>query len=127
MNTYEGPQNIRWRYAEDVKEAVIEEGMVMSNEPGVYKEGSHGIRTENVIVAKNSEKNNDGQFMHFDTLTYVPIDLDGIEISVMQPEDVERLNDYHKKVWKNVSPHLNDEERGWLREATRMIGDSDKL
>ena len=118
LNVHESPQNIRWRYAEDVKEAVIEEGMVMSNEPGVYKEGSHGIRTENVIVAKNSEKNNDGQFMHFDTLTYVPIDLDGIDISVMQPEDVERLNDYHKKVYDKVSPYLNDEERGWLREAT---------
>ena len=121
LNVHEGPQNIRWRYAEDVKEAVIEEGMVMSNEPGVYKEGSHGIRTENVIVAKNSEKNDDGQFMHFDTLTYVPIDLDGIDISVMQPKDIERLNDYHKKVYDKVSPYLNDEERVWLREATRMI------
>lgn len=124
LNVHEGPQNIRWRYAEDVKEAVIEEGMIMSNEPGVYKEGSHGIRTENVIAAKNSEKNDDGQFMHFDTLTYVPVDLDGIDISVMQPKDVERLNDYHKKVYDKVSPYLDDEEREWLREATRMIGTS---
>ncbi|MBD5520382.1 MAG: aminopeptidase P family protein [Lachnospiraceae bacterium] len=127
LNVHEGPQNIRWRYAEDAKEAVIEEGMVMSNEPGVYKEGSHGIRIENVIVAKNSEKNDDGQFMHFDTLTYVPIDLDGIDISVMQPKDIERLNDYHKKVYDKVSSYLNDEERDWLREVTRMIGASDKL
>ena len=121
LNVHEGPQNIRWKYAENMSEAVIEPGMVISNEPGVYKEGSHGIRTENVIVAKNGEKNDDGQFMYFDTLTYVPIDLDGIDVSIMQPKDIERLNAYHRQVYEKISPYLNDEEKTWLKEATREV------
>ena len=122
LNVHEGPQGIRWRYSEGVREAVIEAGMVISNEPGVYIEGSHGIRTENIIVAKNGEKNGDGQFMYFDTLTLVPIDLDAIDVSYMQPIDIERLNDYHEKVYEKISPYLEKEERAWLREATRAIG-----
>lgn len=122
LNVHEGPQSIRWRFSEGMREAVIEAGMVISNEPGVYIEGSHGIRIENIIVARNGEKNGDGQFMHFDTLTYVPIDLDAIEISYMQPVDIERLNAYHKKVYEKVSPYLNEEERAWLREATKAVG-----
>lgn len=121
LNVHEGPQNIRWRYTDTMKEAVIEAGMVISNEPGVYKEGSHGIRTENIIVAKNGEKNGDGQFMHFDTLTYVPIDLCGIEPSYMQERDIRRLNDYHKAVFEKVGPYLTEEERLWLKEATAPI------
>lgn len=121
LNVHEGPQNIRWRYTDTMKEAVIEAGMVISNEPGVYKEGSHGIRTENIIVAKNGEKNGDGQFMYFDTLTYVPIDLCGIEPSYMQERDIRRLNDYHKAVFEKVGPYLTEEERRWLKEATAPI------
>lgn len=121
LNVHEGPQSIRWRYVEDMKEAVIEAGMVISNEPGVYKEGSHGIRTENVIVAKNGEKNGDGQFMYFDTLTYVPIDLDGIDVSYMQKADIERLNAYHKQVFEKIGPYLDEEERSWLEEVTRPV------
>lgn len=121
LNVHEGPQNIRWRYTDTMREAVIEAGMVISNEPGVYKEGSHGIRTENIIVARNGEKNGDGQFMYFDTLTYVPIDLCGIEPSYMQKVDIQRLNDYHKAVYEKVSPYLNEEECSWLKEATAPI------
>ena len=121
LNVHEGPQNIRWRYVEGMKEAVIEEGMVISNEPGVYKAGSHGIRTENMIVAKNGEKNEDGQFMYFDTLTFVPIDLDGIDASYMSEIDIKRLNDYHKAVYEKVGPYLEEEERNWLKKATTPI------
>jgi len=121
LNVHEGPQNIRWRYTDTMKEAVIEAGMVISNEPGVYKEGSHGIRTENVIVARNGEKNGDGQFMYFDTLTYVPIDLCGIEPSYMQEADIQRLNAYHRAVYEKVGPYLNEEERNWLEKATAPI------
>ncbi len=73
LNVHEGPQGIRWRYTEGQSEAVIEAGMDVTNEPGIYIEGSHGIRTENVMVARNGVKNGDGQFMYFDTLTWVPI------------------------------------------------------
>ncbi len=121
LNVHEGPQNIRWRYSDTMKEAVIEAGMVISNEPGVYKEGSHGIRTENIIVARNGEKNGDGQFMYFDTLTYVPIDLCGIEPSYMQERDIARLNDYHRAVYEKISPYLTEEERLWLKKATAPI------
>lgn len=121
LNVHEGPQNIRWRYPKDAKEAVIEDGMVMSNEPGVYIEGSHGIRIENIMVAKRGVKNGDGQFMHFDTLTYAPIDLEGIEPSFMQEIDMKRLNAYHEKVYEKVSPYLSEEESEWLKEATRPI------
>ncbi len=122
LNVHEGPQNIRWRYTEGVKEAVLEEGMVVSNEPGVYKEGSYGIRTENIMVVRNGEKNEDGQFLYFDTLTYVPIDLDAIDTCYMQPRDIARLNEYHKLVYEKISPYLEKEEKEWLAEATRTVG-----
>lgn len=121
LNVHEGPQSIRWRYAQDAKEALIEDGMVISNEPGVYIEGSHGIRIENIIAARRGAKNGDGQFMHFDTLTYVPIDLEGIEPSFMQEIDIARLNAYHEKVYEKISPYLNEEERRWLREVTAPV------
>lgn len=121
LNVHEGPQGIRWRFAQGMKEAVIEEGMVISNEPGVYKEGSHGIRTENVMVARNGEKNGDGQFMYFDTLTFVPIDLEGIDTAYMQPEDIERLNRYHEEVYRKIAGYLDEEERAWLKEATTAL------
>ncbi len=121
LNVHEGPQNIRWRFTSAMKEAVIEEGMVISNEPGVYKEGSHGIRIENILVAKNEEKNGDGQFMGFDTLTFVPIDKDAIDTAYMQPADLERLNRYHAQVYEKTQEYLTDEECEWLREATAPI------
>ena len=72
-------------------------------------------------MAKNGEKNGDGQFMYFDTLTYVPIDLCGIEPSYMQDVDIQRLNAYHKAVYEKVSPYLNEEERDWLKQATASV------
>ncbi|MCM1144102.1 MAG: aminopeptidase P family protein [Blautia sp.] len=121
LNVHEGPQNIRWRYSEGMQEAVIEAGMVTSNEPGVYKEGSYGIRTENIMVAQNGEKNGDGQFMYFDMLTYVPIDLEGIDTAFMRECDIERLNRYHEAVYEKISPYLDEEERKWLRGATQPL------
>ncbi len=121
LNVHEGPQNIRWRFTSAMKEAVIEPGMVISNEPGVYKEGSHGIRTENILVAQNAEKNGDGQFMEFDTLTFVPIDKEAINTAYLQPADLERLNRYHAQVYEKTQEYLTDEEREWLKEATAPI------
>ncbi|HBA68705.1 MAG TPA: peptidase M24 [Lachnospiraceae bacterium] len=121
LNVHEGPQNIRWRFPDSFKEAVIEPGMLVSNEPGVYKENSHGIRTENILVARNAEKNGDGQFMCFDTLTFVPIDREAIELSYMQPIDVERLDRYHARVYEKTQQYLTQEEREWLREATAPL------
>ncbi len=121
LNVHEGPQSIRWRFAKGAEEAIIEEGMVISNEPGVYIEGSHGIRTENVIVAKKGEKNGDGQFMFFDTLTFVPIDKEAIDTTCMQPIDVERLNRYHEQVYLRTEGLLTAQEREWLKAATSPL------
>lgn len=118
LNVHEGPQNLRWRYAEGAVEAVIEEGMDITNEPGVYIEGSHGIRIENVLVAKNDVKNEYGQFMHFDTLTWVPIDMDGIDERYMTETQRMLLYVYQKKVYEKISPYLNEKEREWLYNET---------
>ncbi len=121
LNVHEGPQGLRWRFVEGAAEAVIEEGMDVTNEPGVYIEGSHGIRIENVMVAKNGVKNTDGQFMHFETLTYVPMDLDAIDVTCMTEETRGYLNAYHKKVYEKIAPYLDAEESAWLKEATREV------
>ena len=121
LNVHEGPQGIRWRFTGNQKEVPIEAGMDVTNEPGVYIEGSHGIRIENVMVARNGVKNGDGQFMYFDTLTWAPIDLDAIDVSVMERKDIERLNRYHAQVREKMTPYLNEEEAAWLKEATRAI------
>ena len=121
LNVHEGPQNVRWRFAPGTKEVAIEEGMIISNEPGVYIADSHGIRIENIVVARNDSKNEYGQFMHFDTLTYAPIDLEAIDVSLLSQKQREYLNEYHKAVYEKVSPFLNDEEKQWLLNATKEI------
>ena len=121
LNVHEGPQNLRWRFAEGMAEAVLEEGMDVTNEPGVYIAGSHGIRIENVMVAKNDNKNEYGQFMHFDTLTYAPIDLEAINTGYLTAEQKKYLNEYHQAVYEKVSPFLTKEEGKWLEEVTRAI------
>ncbi|MDD3369458.1 MAG: aminopeptidase P family protein [Lachnospiraceae bacterium] len=121
LNVHEGPQNIRWRFTENSPEAILEPGMIISDEPGVYIEGSHGIRTENIVETKLLEKNGDGQFMGFDFLTYVPIDLEGIEPAFLTEQDKELLNAYHEKVYETISPYLEKEEQNWLRDVTAAV------
>lgn len=121
LNVHEGPQRLSWQYREGVKEAVFEEGMLITDEPGVYVEGSHGIRTENVLLCKKAEKNNDGQFMEFETLTFVPIDLEGILPELLSEKERERLNRYHELVYEKTKEFLTEEEAAWLYEATRAV------
>lgn len=122
LNVHERPNGIRWKMVPERQDnCVLEAGMVTSDEPGIYIEGSHGIRTENLMVCVKDEKNEYGQFMKFEFLTYVPIDLDAIDKSLMRPEDIEHLNQYHKAVYEKISPYLEEEEREWLKEATRAI------
>ena len=95
--------------------------MTQSNEPGVYIEGSHGIRHENELVVQKAEKNEYGQFLSFETITFVPFDLDGLDTSIMTQYDIAWLNEYHKQVYEKVSPYLNEEEKEWLKYVTREI------
>ncbi len=120
LNIHEGPAGLRWQHrVGEIQELLA--GMVLTDEPGIYIEGSHGIRLENELLVCEGEKNEYGQFMHFDTLTYIPMDLDAIDTSVMTAEDKKLLNEYHKNVYEKVSPYLNDEEKEWLRIYTREI------
>ena len=120
MNIHEAPSGFRIAIREREK-AVIEPGMVITDEPGIYIEGSHGIRTENELLVCEKEKTEYGQFLCFEPITYVPIDLDAVNPDMMTKEDKEQLNAYHAKVYELVSPHLNEEEKEWLKEYTRAI------
>ncbi len=91
----------------------------MTNEPGVYVQDSHGIRIENVMVAKNDIKNEYGQFMHFETLTWVPIDMDAINEEYLTEEQRVLLYGYQKQVYEKVSPYLTPKEAQWLLRETR--------
>lgn len=120
LNIHEGPINFRWKGGERPAPA-LEENMVITDEPGIYIEGSHGIRLENELLVRKTVKNEYGQFMNFEILTYVPIDLDAILPEKMSTEEKEMLNHYHKQVYEKVSPYLSEEERIWLKECTRAV------
>ena len=122
LNVHEGPQGFRWRKLPGRNEsAVFAEGMITTIEPGIYIEGSHGIRVENEILCKKGAYNEYGQFMEFETITFAPIDLDGVDPKYMTKAEVEWLNNYHAQVYEKISPYLTAEEAEWLKEYTRAI------
>ena len=122
LNVHEGPNGFRWKVREDIDDTcILEEGMVTTNEPGVYVENSHGIRIENEIVVRKAEKNEYGQFMDFEVITFAPIDLDAIDESLILKDEKVYLNNYHKQVYDKISPYLNEEEKQWLKTYTREI------
>lgn len=122
LNVHEGPQSFRWKLLPDAgKPAVFEEGMITSDEPGIYLENQYGIRIENEILCRKGEENEYGQFMYFEDLTFVPIDLDGVELGQMSELDKERLNEYHAAVFEKLEPYFEGEELTWLRHVTRAV------
>ena len=122
LNVHEEPNSFRWKCVpERFDSAVFEEGMITSNEPGFYLEGKYGIRTENMIVCVKDKETEYGEFLKFENLTMVPIDLDAIDLASLQQLDKDRLNAYHKQVYERISPYLDVEERQWLKQATREI------
>ncbi len=119
---HESPNGFRWRIVpQRLETATLEEGMVTTNEPGIYIEGSHGIRIENELITKKAEKNEYGQFMEFEVVTFAPIDIDAIDVNELNIEERDYLNNYHKLVYDKVSPFLTKEECDWLKEYTREI------
>ena len=123
LSVHEGPNGFRWYKAATRSEDTVQEpGMVTTDEPGVYIEGSHGIRTENELVCRKLEENEYGQFLGFETLTCVPIDLDAVVPEQMSPRQRGWLNEYHAFVRETLLPLMpNEEEREWLKHATRAI------
>ncbi|WP_315110611.1 aminopeptidase P family protein [Clostridium intestinale] len=117
LNVHEGPQGFR----KEPNSVKLEKGMVITNEPGIYKEGKHGVRTENIMLVVEEEKTEFGQFMSFEAITYCPIDLDGIDKDMLTDKEKQWLNDYHKMVYKRLAPYLDDEHKAWLKKETREI------
>lgn len=122
LNVHEGPNGFRWRVVQERNDnGTLEEGMITTDEPGVYLEGKYGIRTENELVCHKAEKNEYGQFMNFENITYAPIDLDAIDPDEMTGREKKMLNDYHALVYKTLSPYMTAEENEWLKLYTRAI------
>ncbi|MCC8018134.1 MAG: M24 family metallopeptidase, partial [Lachnospiraceae bacterium] len=122
LNVHEGPNSFHWKNTPTrTASTVFEEGMITSDEPGYYVEDGYGIRHENMIVCVKDRETEFGQFMRFEHLTMVPFDLDGIVPEQMTVRERELLNSYHAKVYQKISPYLNEEEKEWLRQATREI------
>lgn len=120
MNIHEAPTGFRWQYRPGDSHT-LEEGMVLTDEPGIYIAGSHGIRLENELLVCKGEQNEYGQFMYFEPITYVPFDLDALNPDLMSAEEKAWLNDYHRLVFDTVSPYLTESETAWLKEYTKAI------
>ena len=117
LSVHEGPQSIRM----NENPVVLQPGMVTSNEPGVYKAGSHGIRTENLTLVCKDKEGMFGDYLKFETITLCPICKKGIVKEMLTNEEIEWLNNYHQIVYEKLSPNLNEEEKDWLQEATASI------
>ncbi|MBN1040556.1 aminopeptidase P family protein [Clostridium botulinum] len=118
LSVHEGPQSIR----PVPNTVVLEPGMILTNEPGVYKEGKHGIRTENVMLVTNDiETAEGGEFYKFEVMSYCPMDIEGIDESLLTEAERKWLNTYHAETYAKLSPYLNDEEKNFLKNSTREI------
>ncbi len=121
LSVHEGPQRFQWRISENAASIPLEEGMVISNEPGIYLEGKFGIRHENLVLCRKGEENEHGQFMYLEPLTMVPFDRDAILPELMTDRERQWLNDYHRQVFETLQPYFDGEELQWLQEATAEI------
>ncbi|WP_418698317.1 aminopeptidase P family protein [Bacteroides sp.] len=117
LNVHEGPQSIRM----NENPVTLQAGMVTSNEPGVYKANSHGVRTENIVLTVKAGEGMFGNYLKFETITLCPICKKGIIKEMLTAEEIDWLNDYHRNVYERLSPDLSKEEQEWLREATSKI------
>lgn len=117
LNVHEGPQ----RLSQVPNNTTLEEGMILTNEPGIYREGKHGIRIENMMLIQQVEINEFGQFMGFETITWCPIDLEAIDKSMLTPEEITWVNTYHKNVYDKLSPYLDNDVQAWLKNETREV------
>jgi len=118
LSVHEGPQSISMKTGAGVR---LEENMIVSIEPGVYREGKHGVRIENLARIAEDFTNEFGRFMRFEMLSFCPISLDGIVPELLDEKEIQWLNAYHAAVYEKISPLLDAGEREWLARATRAI------
>jgi len=118
LSVHEGPQSISMRTTGGAR---LEENMIVSIEPGVYREGKHGVRTENLARITEDYTNEFGRFMRFETLSFCPISIEGLEIGMLDAAERKWLNNYHRETYEKISPLLDEGERAWLANATREI------
>lgn len=117
LNVHEGPHQIRMEWMS----TPFVEGMTVTDEPGLYLAGRFGVRIENTLVVEKYKETEFGEFLKFDSLTLCPIDTVPIDKSMLLQEEIDWLNDYHARVYRELAPHLNDEEKAWLKDATLPI------
>ena len=117
LNVHEGPHQIRMEY----RPARLHAGMTVTDEPGIYMKGKFGVRIENLLLIQPYKETDFGCFLQFETLTLCPVDKAPIIISLLTPEEISWLNDYHETVWQKISPYLDEAERDWLRLATTPL------
>ncbi|MBR4129696.1 MAG: aminopeptidase P family protein [Bacteroidaceae bacterium] len=111
---HEGPHQIRHTW----KPAPLHAGMTVTNEPGIYRAGKHGVRIENTMIIVEDGETEFGNFLRLEPLTLCPIDLTPVVWELMTPEEVTYLNAYHQKVYETLSPHLDEEDKQWLKNKT---------
>jgi len=122
LNVHEAPNGFRYKQVPERNEtAFLEEGMITSDEPGIYLEGKYGIRLENLIVCEKYKQTEYGEFLQFQPLTLVPFDLDAVNAAAMSEKELDRLNAYHARVYDSIAPFLKEDEKAWLKEATRVV------
>jgi Xaa-Pro aminopeptidase len=117
LNVHEGPHT----FNPTAVDIAVLPGMISSIEPGIYREGKHGVRIENLVASKDIESNQFGDFMDFETLTICYITTDLVEKKLLHQEHIDWLNQYNQWVFEQVSPKLNDDEKAWLRNKTKAI------
>jgi len=117
LNVHEGPQNI----SPSGNKILIEAGMLISNEPALYREGEYGLRTENLILCYEDEETDFGQFLRFDTVSLCYIDKSLIDKTLLEQIEIDWLNSYHAEVYEKLRPHMTDEEKLWLKEKTDLL------
>lgn len=117
LNVHEGPQNI----SPSDNKSVIEPGMLISNEPAIYREGEYGIRTENLVICYEDEETEFGQFLKFDTVSLCYIDKNLIDKSMLDDDEISWLNNYHQEVYDKINPYLEGEESKWLKLKTEKL------
>ena len=121
LNVHEAPVGIRYRTASIEGAYPMLEGMYVSDEPGMYAAGKYGIRTENLLLVRHDYTNEYGRFMSFEVMNFCPIDKSCLNFSIMEKHDIELLNAYHERVYKELKDDMNEEERKWLRKMCEAV------